>query len=82
MGHRRNAGHGADRRLGARAHRLPLLHRIGIDRNRKEHLAVGRDYLREFPRCRQRRAVGTGNLGERNENIVFHGRHERPPGAW
>ena len=71
---RADARHGAHRRFGALAHRLPLLHRGGIDRDGEKHLAVGDDDVGQRAGCGERLAVGARNLAERGQDIVF-GRH-------
>ena len=74
--HRFDARHGADRGLGTLAHRLPRLHRAGIDGDRQKNLAVAGDDFGELASCRQGRAVGARNFAERCENVVLEIGHD------
>ena len=76
---RLHARHRPHRLLGALAHRLPALHRGGIDGDREEHLAVGDDDVgqragRRSTACRRGSAPWRGHA-----RTCFLGRRHRIP---
>ena len=79
QGHQRrlHAGNGADGVFGGLAHRLPGLHRGGVDRDGEKHLAVADDDIGQDFRLRQRSAAGRRHLRQCRQHLLLAHRHDR-----
>ncbi len=73
--HRLHAGHRLHGGLGGLAHRFPLRHGGGGHADRKEHLAIIGDDLRQRAAFGERLAAGRGNSCEALQDLLFRGGH-------